>query len=173
MTARTIALGVVAALAVVLTTAGCTPQQDVDPNGRCLHWQMAVTAEVHPTASGTAPSWDLTFTDTSTAACVFGGVPTVRLLGATAKNAAGLVTRAASEEWAIQLAPGDVAYANMTLDPSASTSCTAKVRVRTLAVGAPHVAGGGFTVKAPAEFTGCAGKVAVAHVGQVTAKRAR
>jgi Protein of unknown function (DUF4232) len=170
--ARTIALGALAALSVVLTTAGCAPQPEVDPNGRCLHWQMAVTAEVHPTSTSSTPSWDLTFTDTSAAACVFGGVPTVRLLGATSKTTAGLVKRAASEEWAVQLAPGDVAYANVTLDPPASASCT-PVRVRTLAIVAPHVAGGGFTVKAPARYMGCAGAVTVAHVGQVTAKRSK
>ncbi len=172
MTIRGAALGSIAALGVLLTTVGCTPQHDLDPNGRCLKWQMAVTAEVHPSSTAAKPSWDLTFKDTSTAACVFGGVPTVRLLGSNSKQVAGKVGGAVSQEWAIQLAPGDVAYANIALDPTASTSCTPAV-VRSLKVTAPHVAGGGFIVKAPAKFVGCAGTQRVALVGQVTAKRSR
>ena len=172
MTIRAAALGSVALLAIALTTSGCTPQHDVDPNGRCLAWQLAVTAEVHPSSTPATPSWDLTFTNTSTSACVFGGVPQVRFLGANAKSGAGVVDGQVSQEWAVQLAPGDVAYANIALDPTASASCTPAM-VRSLAVTAPHVAGGGFVATAPATFRGCAGTHAVALVGQVTAKRSK
>jgi Protein of unknown function (DUF4232) len=172
MTIRALALACVAAAAVVLGTAGCTPQHDVDPNGRCLSWQLAVKADVHPSSTSTSPSWDLTFTNTSTSACVFGGVPSVRFRGATSKISAGVVQRAVSEEWAIQLATGDTAYANIALDPASPAACT-PVQVHTLAVVAPHVAGGGFVVKVPAKFMGCSGTQKVAHVGQVTAKRSK
>ena len=172
MTIRATALGSIAALGVLLTTVGCTPQQDLDPDGRCLKWQMAVTAEVNPSSTTAKPSWDLTFQDTSKAACVFGGVPVVRLLGTNSKQGVGVVARAVSEEWAVQLAPGDVAYARIALDPIASTSCT-PAAVRSLRVTAPHVAGGSFLVKVPAKFVGCAGTQKVALVGQVTAKRSK
>ena len=172
MTIRAAALGSIAALGVLLATVGCTPQQDLDPDGRCLKWQMAVTAQVHPSSSATKPSWDLTFQDTSKAACVFGGVPVVRLLGTNSKQRVGVVGRAASNEWAVQLAPGDIAYANIALDPIASASCTPAV-VRSLKVTAPHVAGGSFVVKVPAKFASCAGTQRVALVGQVTAKRSK
>jgi hypothetical protein len=170
MTLRAAALGSVALLAIALATSGCTPQHDVDPNGRCLTWQLAVAADVHPSSTPAKPSWDLTFTNTSTSACVFGGVPRVRFLGVNAKSDAGVVDGQVSQEWAVQLAPGDGAYANIALDPTASASCTPAV-VHSLTVTAPHVAGGGFVVKPPARFLGCAGKHTVALVGQVTAKR--
>jgi Protein of unknown function (DUF4232) len=172
MNRRAFTLGAVAALGVALVTSGCAPQQAYDPNGRCLGWQLAVAATVHPSSTTAKPSWDLTFKNTSGAACVFGGVPGVRFDGKTPATPAGDVEGAVSQEWAVQLSPGDVAYANVLLDPAASAACTA-TPVRTLHVVAPHVAGGKYTVKAPAAFTGCAGTAVVAHVGQVTAKRAK
>ena len=172
MTIRATVLGSIAALGVLLTTVGCTAQHDLDPDGRCLKWQMSVTAQVHPSSTAAKPSWDLTFKDTSKAACVFGGVPTVRLLGTKPKQDAGVVGGEVSQELAVQLAPGDVAYAHMALDPIASASCTPAV-VRSLQVTAPHVAGGSFIVKVPAKFVSCTGKQRVALVGQVTAKRSK
>jgi hypothetical protein len=170
MTRRTILLCAAAALGVALATTGCAPQPQYDPNGRCLGWQLAVAAQVHPYSTTASPSWDLTFTNTSPAACVFGGVPGVRFGGSSSSSPAGDVKGAVSQEWAIQLAPGDVAYANIALDPQAPAGCTPTV-VRTVRVSAPHVAGGTYTTKAPARFTGCAGTAVVATVGQVTAKR--
>jgi Protein of unknown function (DUF4232) len=158
---------------VVAATSGCTPQQrDTDPNGRCLGWQLAVTAEVHPTSTSVTPSWDLEFKDTSKTACVFGGVPDVRTFGASTKISAGVITSAESEEWAVQLAPNDVAYANVALAHPVPTGCS-PITVRKLAVVAPHVAGGKYVVKAPAAFSGCAGSTVVGRVGQVTAKRSK
>jgi hypothetical protein len=172
MNRRVLLLGAAAALGVALAVSGCAPEQAYDPNGRCLGWQLAVGAQVHPGSTSTSPSWDLTFTNTSGAACVFGGVPAVGFDGKTTATPAGDVTGAVSQEWAVQLSPGDVAYANIALDPRASSSCTPTL-VRSLHVTAPHVAGGKYTTKAPAKFTGCAGTVVVAHVGQVTAKRSK
>jgi hypothetical protein len=169
MTLRAVAVGSIAALGVILTTAGCAPQHTVDPNGRCLTWQMAVSAEVHPSSTATKPAWDLVFADTDTSPCVFGGVPSVRFLGSDAKTRAGVVTGQPSEERAVPLGPGDAAYATITLDPTASASCTPIV-VRWLRITAPHVAGGTFLVKAPARFVGCASTATIASVGQVAAK---
>jgi hypothetical protein len=172
MTLRAGAVGCVVALGVLLTTAGCTPQHAVDPNGRCLTWQMAVSAEVHPSSTVGKPAWDVTFTDTDTSPCVFGGVPSVRFLGSDAKTIAGIVSGQPSEEQAVPLGRGDTAYATIALDPTASASCTPIV-VHWLRITAPHVAGGTFLVKAPARFVGCASAAAVASVGQVTAKRGK
>jgi Protein of unknown function (DUF4232) len=173
MTARrTLFLGANLMLVVALTSGCAAQQQPLDPNGRCLGWQLAVSAHVHPSATSAAPSWDLTFTDTSTSPCVFGGVPGVRPLGAGTKSPAGVITGAVSQEWAIQLASGDVAYANVALAHPVPAGC-APVKIRSLAVSAPHVAGGKYVVKAPAGFTGCAGATVVGTVGQVTAKRSK
>ncbi len=157
-------------LGVALATSGCSAQHTYDPNGRCLGWQLAVAAHVHPTSTTAAPSWDLTFTNTSDVACVFGGVPTVRFDGAGADSSAGMVKGAVSQEWAVQLSPGDVAYANVALVATAPAGCTPTL-VQSLRVVAPHVAGGRYDAKAPAKFMGCTGDTIVAHVGQVTAKR--
>lgn len=172
MNRRVLCLGAASALAVALCVSGCAPQPSYDPNGRCLGWQLAVAAQVHPSSTSATPSWDLTFTNTSGAACVFGGVPGVTFQGKTSAVPAGDVKGAVSQEWAIQLAPGDVAYANIALDPKASAACTPAL-VHILRVTAPHVAGGNYSTKAPAAFTGCASSAVVARVGQVTAKRSK
>jgi hypothetical protein len=170
VTRRAILLGATAALGLVLATTGCSAQHTYDPNGRCLGWQLSVGAEVHPTSTTAAPSWDLTFTNTSDVACVFGGVPTVRFDGPTTGSTAGVVKGAVSQEWAVQLSPGDVAYANVALQSTPPAGCTPS-QVHSVRVVAPHVAGGRYTAKPPARFMGCSGDVVVAHVGQVTAKR--
>lgn len=173
MTTRALVACTAIAVAVIATTAGCAPvDHTYAKNGRCLHFQIAVAAEVHPGPTSSSPSWDLTFTNTSPVPCVFGGVPSVHFWARASTSSAGSVQRAVSEELVVQLGSGGVAYANVALDPAAARGCTPRL-ARSLTVVAPHVAGGGWIVKAPATFIGCAGESVVAHVGQVTAHRAK
>lgn len=164
--------GTVAVGAVVMALSGCAPvEHTYAANGRCLHFQLSVTAEVHPGSTTGSPSWDLAFTNTSPVACVFGGVPTVRFRGSTASIGAGTVSRAESDDMAVQVGAGDTAYAHIELSRPAG-GCAA-VRVGSIAVVAPHVAGGGWVLTPPARFNGCAGSVTVASVGNVTSHRSK
>lgn len=166
-----LALVAVLALGMASLLAGCAPvQRTYDPNGRCLHFQLTVMAVVHPGSTASDPSWDLEYTNTSPVACVFGGVPKVAFRGASAATSAGIVQLAISQEKAVELADGDVGYTNIRLLPP--TGACKKIPVRTIAVTAPHVAGGGYVVTAPKGFSGCAGTI-VAQVGQTTAHRAK
>jgi hypothetical protein len=168
MTARATALAATVLIGVALVATGCTAQRDYDPNGRCLGWQLVVAAETPAGSTDASPMVDLTFTNTSQAACVFGGVPGVRLIRSTKDASAGIIQKEPTLEQAVEVAPNEKAYARVSF--STPSSCSS-VAVTTLRVVAPHVAGGTYSVRAPATLFGCAGTDTVGTVGQVTAKR--
>ena len=162
-----------ASLALVLlgVLAACTPDPELDPTGRCVGFQLKTAVRVHPSSTPTNPSWDITFTNTNASACVFGGVPTIRFLARGGNHTVGTAERADSDAIAVPLSKGDVAYAHLTLSTKVPAGCT-PTTVGSLSIIAPHVAGGGYLVKAPAAVKGCAKSVVIAHVGRVTARRA-
>jgi hypothetical protein len=96
----------------------------------------------------------------------------VRTLGVHKTVTAGVITSDPSQQWAVQLASGDVAYAKIVLVHPTPSGCT-PVAIRSLVVVAPHVAGGRYAVAAPVGYMGCGGSTVVGDVGQVTAKRSK